>query len=238
MSESFLQAVAQTRADAISSTPRHTASHASPLGALERSMGLTAISSPFSPGEISDMDETPPGRSAVQYGSGQDALFDSPVVSNAILDAMDENGPEGDDDPSSSVANLFGSIDASMLGPGGDPSALLAQLEAVANEFERQSGEPETEIRGQIALLRSVLDARPAAIAQSRSRMGAALQAIDAQQHDPAAAEALAERAAQTLCADRLASIEANMDAVGSTLRDDPATASVVAQMLTATKSK
>ena len=85
---------------------------------------------------------------------------------------------------------------------------------------------------GILTMLRSVLAARPAAVARTRGQMDAALHAIEAQEHPLPAANALAERAVQSLCADNLASIEVTMDAVGSALRDDPATAAIVAQML------
>jgi hypothetical protein len=66
----------------------------------------------------------------------------------------------------------------------------------------------------------------------------AALHAIEAQEHPLPAANALAERAVQSLCADNLAAIEATMDAVGSALRDDPAAAAIVAQMLVPTGTR
>ena len=251
MSDSFLASTAQSRADAFGGGKARSSGAAplSPLSALERSMGLASVaagsSTPiaFSPGGIeSDADATPPaGRAAVHYG-GDDSLFDSPspIVANATVPAEGAAAMEQDEEAGidGGMAGLFGALDETALGPGGDATALLAQLEAMAAEFERQSGEPETHIRGQIAVLRSVLDARPAAVAQSRQRMNAALQTIEMQRHTQpaAAAEALADRAAHSVCADSLASIEANMDAVGSALRDDPAAAAVVAQVLSGTK--
>ena len=73
----------------------------------------------------------------------------------------------------------MGGLDLTALGPGGDPSALIAQLEAMADEFERQSGQPEMEIRSQITMLRSVLAARPAAVARTRGQMDAALRVLE-----------------------------------------------------------
>ena len=221
----------------------------SPLTSLERSMGLATVGgyaqSAFSPGDgiESDPEATPPaGRTLCHYG-GDDPLFSSPspVVANATApmgtaepvtaDDDDEEEDDGDGD----LGGILGGLDLTALGPGGDPSALIAQLEAMADEFERQSGQPETEIRSQITMLRSVLAARPVAVARTRGQMDAALHAIEAQEHPLPAANALAERAVQSLCADNLASIEVTMDAVGSALRDDPATAAIVAQMLVPT---
>jgi hypothetical protein len=87
-------------------------------------------------------------------------------------------------------------------------------------------------------MLRGVLAARPVAVARTRGQMDAALHAIEAQEHPLPAANALAERAVQSLCADNLAAIEATMDAVGSALRDDPAAAAIVAQMLVPTGTR
>ena len=219
----------------------------SPLTSLERSMGLATVGgsaqSAFSPGDgiESDPEATPPaGRTLCHYG-GDDPLFSSPspVVANATAPmgtaetiTADDDDNDDDDDGDGDLGGILGGLDLTALGPGGDPSALIAQLEAMADEFERQSGQPEMEIRSQITMLRSVLAARPAAVARTRGQMDAALHAIEAQEHPLPAANALAERAVQSLCADNLASIEVTMDAVGSALRDDPATAAIVAQML------
>jgi hypothetical protein len=195
----------------------------SPLSALERSMGLASVgASPavFSPGELeSDPEATPPaGRRAVHYGSpGEDALFEDDAA------AADE-----DPEAASSVLDLMGA-----LGPGGDAGALISQLESMADDFERQSGQPEIEIRSKIAMLRSVIDSRPAAVAQSRDRMHAALQAVDTDAGLPPAAILRSEETAlQSLCTDSMRSIEADMNAVGSMLRDDTETAAVVASLV------
>ena len=224
----------------------------SPLTSLERSMGLATVGgyaqSAFSPGDgiESDPEATPAaGRTLCHYG-GDDPLFSSPspVVANATapmgtaepITADDDE--EEEDDGDGDLGGILGGFDITALGPGGDPSALLAQLEAMADEFERQSGQPETEIRSQITMLRGVLAARPVAVARTRGQMDAALHAIEAQEHPLPAANALAERAVQSLCADNLAAIEATMDAVGSALRDDPAAAAIVAQMLVPTGTR
>ena len=225
----------------------------SPLTSLERSMGLATVGghaqSAFSPGDgiESDPEATPPaGRTLCHYG-GDDPLFSSPspVVANATAPmgtaetiTADDDDNDDDDDGDGDLGGILGGLDLTALGPGGDPSALIAQLEAMADEFERQSGQPETEIRSQITMLRGVLAARPVAVARTRGQMDAALHAIEAQEHPLPAANALAERAVQSLCADNLAAIEATMDAVGSALRDDPAAAAIVAQMLVPTGTR
>ena len=114
------------------------------------------------------------------------------------------------------------------LGAGGDPSALIAQLEAMAADFERQTGEPETEIRSKIALLKSVLAARPTVVAQSRSRMDAVLRAAEAGGSTASEAVAFSEQVAL------LRGMEANMDSVAQTLQGDPEAAAIVANVLTA----
>ena len=178
----------------------------------------------------SDPEATPPlGRGLVNYDAQGDALFDSPVAKGgtypADVDLSDAANDEG----------LPDALDLSMLSMGGDAGTLLAQLERMADDFEKQSGEPETEIRSKIAMLRSVLDARPAEVDRSRLKMDAAVRSIEAQEHAPAAADALVERAAESLCAGNLASMEANMEAMSSMLREDPDTAAMVAAMLSTT---
>ena len=51
-------------------------------------------------------------------------------------------------------------------------SALIAYLEQMASGLEAQSGEEEREIRGKIAMLRSVLEARSGAVDQGLARLG------------------------------------------------------------------
>ena len=126
----------------------------SPLGALERSILGTPNAMAnlgLGEGEI-EPDDSPDGRTAVQYGGG-DGLFSPDAPSAGGLDAIG--------------AGLMGVLgDPSALdGGAAGASALIANLEAMAADFERQSGEPETEIRAQIAQLRTVLAARPAAVA-------------------------------------------------------------------------
>jgi hypothetical protein len=191
-----------------------------PVSALERSMGLAAVSRPpHFDGEIdSDPDATPPpGRTTVHYGN--DALFDdSPAA-----------GSNSDNDGGANIMDLMGA-----LGPDGNTGALIAQLEAMADEFERQSGEPETEIRGKIAMLKGILDSHPTAVAQSRARMVSALDAVVTDETTPAAAAAYRNEAAvQSACTNScMQTIETEMETVGSMLRDDPAAAAVVANLV------
>lgn len=218
-----------------------------PLSALERQMGIASVSgcsgtpsSEVFDGAIdSDPDATPPpGRAApVRYSDG-DALFADTPPSHPAAQSETAEAEEMDDDEESAASSSEGlGLDAnamlSVLGPGGDASALIAQLEAMAEAFERQSGEPETEIRGKIALLKSVIDARPAAVAQSRARMDAVLRAADSEESDPTPAAAYREEAAiQSICQSSLQNIESEMDAVSSMLQEDPAAAAVVANLV------
>lgn len=219
------------------SSDRSSATPLSPLSALEQQMGITSLDRNGSPaggfgGEIDpDPDETPT-REPVQYDT-RDALFaDTPESSAAAADEGEEApGGLGQVD----LGGMMAALGASALADGGDSRALLTQLEAMADAFEQQSGEPETEIRGKIALLQSVLDARPAAIAQSRARMDAVLRATDSQTAaDDAAAAYREESALQSVCASSLQSIESEMDTVSSMLEGDPETAAVVAQLMSA----
>ena len=58
-------------------------------------------------------------------------------------------------------------------------TAAAPHVEAMADEFEQQSGQPETEIRGKIAMLRSVLGARPAAVASQCTVYMCARRCVD-----------------------------------------------------------
>ena len=119
------------------------------------------------------------------------------------------------------------------LGPGGDATALIAHLEAMASEFESQSGEPETEIRTKIAMLRSIIDSRPMAVAQSRARMESALQMAGSNSLAVGSETAQPEEDALPACTSScLESIESNLEAVGSMLREDPAAAAMVANLV------
>ena len=175
-------------------------------------MGLATVGQETFDGEIeSDAESTPnAGRTAVQYCGDDDSLFgDSPA------------------------AGGFQALDA-LTGLDGDPTALITQLEAMAAEFEKLSGEPETQIRSQIALLRSVIDSRPAAVAQSRAHMDAALQIVgveaDGQADDRAAA------ALHSVSSGSITSIEHSMASVSASLREDPEAAAMVARVLSASK--
>ena len=140
-----------------------------PLSALERQMGIASVSggSPFDGAIESDPDATPPpGRAPVSYGD-DDALFAAtpPGGSDVLEDAQmaadanqEEEDEEEDADGDAGEGIDIGSMMAA-LGPGGDAGALIGQLEAMAQAFEAASGEPETEIRGKIAMLKGVIDA-------------------------------------------------------------------------------
>ena len=124
------------------------------LRALERAMGAVAVDSAQDwGGEIADDDDDDDDRAAVVYGD--DALFDS-----------DDPPPQGE---AAELGDLTG-----LLGDGGaeSSSALIAYLEQMASGLEAQSGEEEREIRGKIAMLRSVLEARSGAVDQGLARLG------------------------------------------------------------------
>ena len=171
-----------------------------------------------------DPDATPPGRAAVSYSTAGDSLFSPEPQQEAA----------GDDLLAGGLMGLL-SDPSGALGSGG----LIAQLEAMAEEFERQTGEPETEIRGKIAMLRSVLDARPAMVADSRARMDAAVASLDAeQQHQSPQAIAAAamggagDAALHSVCASTVDSIEGGLSGVERTLQADPEAAALVSSLL------
>ena len=105
----------------------------------------------------------------------------------------------------------------------------------MAAQMEAASGEEETEIRAKIAMLRSVLEARPEQIAQGRARLGAAMSALDNEERlaaNPAALAASEASAVHSVCAGSMQSIEADLGRVDSILRDDPDTARMVGSLL------
>ena len=204
-----------------------------PLSALEKSMGLAHVSTGVDIGEggipDSDPDDTPPhGRAAVHYGNQGDALFSSPEPSPAAPPAVPLGAPSGvgissngGDGLENALAGLLGGVLGDDSSGAGGPAALIAQLEAMADDFERQSGEPELEIRGKIAMLRSVLDARPQAVAAQRDRMEAAMATLDADDQAQVAASR-GEAAALQASLDVTQNIEAGLGRVDSVLRSDP----------------
>ena len=100
--------------------------------------------------------------------------------------------------------------------------------------MEAQSRTPESEIRSKIALLRSVLDARPGLVANSRARVDAAVAALDSEQSaDPEATAGAADMAAlHSVCATTVDSIEGELGRVEATLESDPAAAALVSSLL------
>jgi len=122
------------------------------LAALEREVGLLSLGEEEAfDGEIEpDDDETNSGRAIVRYDD--EALFAAEGPSDAPT-------PERGAPPPVALAG-----DA-----GGGVDALIAHLEATASELEAAGGQEEVEIRQKIALLRSVLEQRPARQQQVRA---------------------------------------------------------------------
>jgi len=196
-----------------------------PHAALEREMGLRGA--PPTPMSVEglpsdDPDDTPPGRQGlVSYSHDGDSLFSPAEPSGPAGGAHEMSESDG-------MLNLLGDLLGGGGGGGGNDGtgALIAQLEAMADEFEQQSGEPEVEIRAKIATLRSVLDARDAAVSTGRSRMEAAFAALDAD--DGASAAAAGEAAALRTSLGVAANIEASLGQVDASLAADPDTAAFV----------
>ena len=202
----------------------------SPLSALEQSMGIARDEMVVEGGALDeeDPDETPPGRAAVSYSVAGDSLFSPPAPVNAAVN----DGEDGRiDDLNAGLMSILGDP-TQALGAGG--GALIAQLEQMAQSLEAQSGTPETEIRSKIALLRSVLDARPGLVANSRARVDAAVAALDSEQSaDPEATAGAADMAAlHSVCATTVDSIEGELGRVEATLESDPAAAALVSSLL------
>lgn len=172
------------------------------LRALERAMGAVVVdSSQDWGGEIADDDDDDSDREAVVYED--DALFEDD----------DPLPPQGEAAALAEPADLTG-----LLGGGGaeSSSALIAYLEQMAAGLEAQSGEEEREIRGKIAVLRSVLEARSGVIDQGIARLGGG------QGGRP---EAEAEGALGSLggLQELTSGIEHGMGAVDALLQDDDA---------------
>ena len=91
------------------------------------------------------------------------------IDDEALFDDDDPLPPQGEAAALAEPADLTG-----LLGDGGaeSSSALIAYLEQMAAGLEAQSGEAEREIRGKIAMLRSVLEARSGVVDQSLARLG------------------------------------------------------------------
>jgi hypothetical protein len=195
-----------------------------PHSALERQLGLSGASPMDMDGHIPESpDESPPaGRAAVSYGTS-DPLFSptaaagsSDLLGAGLLDALSSSGADGG-------------------------AAMIAQLEVMAADFERQSGVPETEIRAKIAALKSVFAARPGAVAAQRAQMDAAMGALDAEeavqpQEQPSAASAATVARAEAAALRSLSavsdSIEADLGRVDSMLRSDPEAAAIVGSLM------
>ena len=208
-------------------------------------------------GTIPDTDDdmTPPGRAAVSYSTAGDSLFSPATPAPPSSQPLPPQPPKLAQTPCAGAIaeDADDAFAEGLLGLLGDPSgalgansgALLVQLETMAAEFERQSGEPETEIRAKIALLKSVLDARPGVVAQSRARVDAAVAALESEATPALTATAAlggsgalgaAEAAVHSVCASTVDSIEGGLGKVEATLQADPATAALVSSMLSSSK--
>ena len=174
------------------------------LRALERAMGAVMVEeSQEWGGEIAGDDDDDSDRDAVVYDD--DALFDDD-------DPPPPHNEERLESALTDPADLAG-----LLGDGGaeSTSALIAYLEEMAAGLEAQSGEEEREIRGKIAVLRSVLEARSGVVSQSLARFG------DGQGGGPDEEGAL--ESLEELASESLQRIEHGMGAVDSLLQDDDA---------------
>ena len=217
------------------------ASREADLAALEASMGVMAVGDgEHWDGEIPEEDDDDDGgpRGPVVYS--QDALFDddmpappTPVNSHDALFDDDDDMPAPPAPPSTAAASgsdLGGGLEAAGLaqllgggggaGGGGSTQALISHLEQMADDLEAQSGEEETEIRGKIALLRSVLEMQSAAV---RKQLGQ-IAALDGQVSSGGAESEQAVQALgglQAMASESAQRIEQGMGAVETMLRED-----------------
>lgn len=214
------------------------------LRALERAMGAVAVEdSQEWGGEIAEDDDEDSDREAVVYDD--DALFDDddplpaqgdttalvePVEPSSLAGLIDEDALFDDDGPLSPQEEAAVPVElaepadlAELLGGGSaeSSSALIAYLEQMAEGLEAQSGEEEREIRGKIAVLRGVLEAR------SGARSGVTNQSSclgGDKGGGPEEGDALTSLGGlQELASESLQRIEHGMGAVDSLLQDDDA---------------
>jgi len=188
----------------------------SQLDALERAMGVVSVSSGLADdddfdGEIEPDDEAG-GREAVVYDADDDPLLAAtPGKAVRPPPALDSAH-----DPALDAANAT-ALDSAPTGPDG----LIAQLVAMADQLERESGQPEHGIRAQIATLRSVMAGQPASVAAEVERLAAMTDA-----------EALA--LAETDTSAVVQRIEEDLARVGATLAADAGTAQMLGSLLRA----
>jgi len=97
------------------------------------------------------------------------------AVGGGPADDNFDGGIEPEDEADGRTAVVYDDCDA-LLSPGvapGGSHGLIAQLEAMADQLEGESGEPERGIRAQIAQLRAVLQGQSAAVAAEAERLAA-----------------------------------------------------------------
>jgi hypothetical protein len=128
---------------------------------------------------------------------------------------------EPEDEAKGRTAVVYDDCDL-LLSPGVAPGGsdnLIAQLEAMADQLERESGEPEHGIRTQIAQLRAVLQGQAAAVAAEAQR----LAAVSAEE-----AISLVEKDAGAV----LQSIEQDLAKFDTTLASDAGVAQLLGSLL------
>ena len=114
-------------------------------------------------------------------------------------------------------------LTALALGAGGETGALISYLESMAANLEAESGEPETEIRGKIALLQRGIEAQPGALAEQRARMASAVRAAEQQQQaDDGPGGEDAESALHAVVMENVARAEEGVERVEALVREDP----------------
>ena len=168
-----------------------------------------------------------PAAGAARASNLGDALFDdddddAPAAAPPALPALPAGAASASEDLGSGLeaAGLAQLLGGGGAGGGGSTQMLISHLEQMTDALEAQSGEEETEIRGKIALLRSVLEMQSADVRQQLGHIAT----LDGQVSSGGGESEQAVQALgglQAMASESVQRIEQGMDAVETMLQGD-----------------